>query len=88
MRRTAALLSLALVAGLTLAPAIGADAAPKPREYQNCTALHKVYPHGVGRKGAHDRSSSPVRNFTVSTAVYNLNKKSDRDKDGVACEAK
>ncbi len=59
------------------------------KTYKNCTALNKKYPHGVGRKGARDRvrgRTKPVRNFKVSTALYNANKKSDRDKDGVACE--
>ena len=58
------------------------------KEYKNCTALNKVYPHGVGKKGARDKSSKPVTNFKVSTKIYNQNKKSDRDKDGVACEKK
>jgi hypothetical protein len=65
-----------------------ADAAAK--KYANCTALNKVYKHGVARKGAKDKvsgHSKPVTNFTVNTAVYNANKaKLDRDKDGVACE--
>jgi hypothetical protein len=65
-----------------------ADAAAK--KYANCTALNKVYKHGVARKGAKDKVSGhtkPVTNFTVNTAVYNANKaKLDRDKDGVACE--
>jgi Excalibur calcium-binding domain len=64
---------------------------PTPKTYKNCTALHKVYKHGVGKKGAKDTvkgSSKPVTNFTVDTKTYNLNKKSDRDKDGVACEKK
>jgi hypothetical protein len=59
------------------------------RVFANCTALNKVYPHGVGKKGARDKvsgSSSPVRNFYVSTAIYNANSARDRDKDGVACE--
>jgi hypothetical protein len=65
-----------------------ADAAAK--KYANCTALNKVYKHGVARKGAKDKVSGhtkPVTNFTVNTAVYTANKaKLDRDKDGVACE--
>lgn len=59
------------------------------RVFANCTALNKTYKHGVGRKGAKDRvsgTSKRVTNFTVNTAVYNANKKSDRDKDGIACE--
>jgi hypothetical protein len=53
--------------------------------------MHKVYKHGVGRKGAVDHVASkkdkPVTDFHVSTAIYNANKKSDRDHDGIACEA-
>ncbi|MGV8884577.1 MAG: excalibur calcium-binding domain-containing protein [Microbacteriaceae bacterium] len=59
--------------------------------FANCTALNKKYPHGVGKSGAKDKvtgSAKPVKNFTVSTSVYNKNKKSDRDKDGIACEKK
>ncbi|BFU42231.1 excalibur calcium-binding domain-containing protein [Krasilnikovia sp. MM14-A1004] len=76
-----------LVSG-SLAVALPADAAAVPT-YRNCTALNQKYQHGVGRKGAHDKvrgSSKPVTNFTVNTALYNANKKMDRDKDGVACE--
>jgi hypothetical protein len=78
-------------AGLVAAAAAPADAAlPKPKTYKNCTALNKVYKHGVGKKGAKDKvsgSSKPVTNFTVYNATYKLNKsKMDRDKDGIACE--
>jgi hypothetical protein len=59
---------------------------PKPKKYKNCTALRKVYPHGVGRSGAHDKGGD-VTDFTRDTKTYNKNKKSDRDKDGIACEA-
>lgn len=58
------------------------------KDYANCTALNKDYPHGVGRKGAHDHTSSskPVANFYRNTRLYNLNASHDRDKDGIACE--
>lgn len=80
-----------LTAGLVAATAVSASAAvPAPKKYANCTALNKVYKHGVGRKGAKDKVSGktkPVTDFTVYTATYNLNKaKLDRDKDGIACE--
>jgi len=59
------------------------------KEFKNCTALNKTYPHGVGKKGAKDKTSGTrVTNFRVNTTVYNQNKKSDRDKDGIACEKK
>ena len=76
-----------------------AHAAPKPAHYKNCTALNKVYPHGVGKSGAKDKtasSSKPVTNFTKDSKTYSYNdgprnKKTgeydlDRDNDGVACE--
>jgi hypothetical protein len=70
---------------------VAAPANASAREFANCTAMHKVYKHGVGRKGAKDHVKSkkdkPVTNFHVSTSIYNANKKSDRDKDGIACEA-
>lgn len=58
---------------------------PKPKAYKNCTALHKVYPHGVGKSGAKDRGGD-VTTFTRDNKTYAKNKKSDRDKDGIACE--
>lgn len=58
---------------------------PKPKKYKNCTALVKVYPHGVGKSGAHDKGGD-VTNFTRDNKTYAKNKKSDRDKDGIACE--
>lgn len=57
------------------------------RTFKNCTAMHKVYKHGVGKRGAHDHTSgTPVTNFKRSNALYRANKKSDRDHDGIACE--
>ncbi|MFS3129131.1 excalibur calcium-binding domain-containing protein [Nocardioides sp. Bht2] len=65
--------------------------AAMPKQFKNCTALQKVYPHGVGRNNAKDRTSGkPVTNFKRSTAIYNKamshNKRLDADKDGIACE--
>jgi hypothetical protein len=88
--------SVGLVSAVLIAAALGLPAQAASgsvhlaaKTYANCTALNKVYHHGVGRSGARDHvkgSSKPVTNFKVSTSVYNANKKSDRDKDGVACE--
>ncbi|XAS77620.1 excalibur calcium-binding domain-containing protein [Dermatophilaceae bacterium Sec6.4] len=82
------LMTAALIMGTALVSA-PADAAPAAKTYPNCTALNKAFPHGVGRKGAKDkvsRGAKPVTNFTINTAVYNKNTKSDRDHDGIACE--
>ncbi len=99
-RLTATFVSAAVLAlPLTTATVVAADAAVKAKHYPSCAALNKVYPHGVGKKGAkdkHSRSSKAVTNFTVSSTVYAMNdgprnKKTgeydlDRDNDGIACE--
>ena len=86
-----------LVTGLaTLSLAVPAEAAAV-KSYKNCTALNKVYKHGVGKKGAKDKTSGKrVTNFKVSNALYAHNdggkkrykgeKDLDRDNDGIACE--
>lgn len=63
----------------------------KAKTYKNCTAMHKVWPHGVYKPGAKDRTSDgtvkdPQPKGHKSKALYVANKKSDRDKDGWACE--
>jgi Excalibur calcium-binding domain len=74
----------ALSLGFAVLPA---EAAPPVRTFKNCTELNKVHPHGVGRPDARDSSSGrKVTNFLRSTPLYNANAKSDRDKDGIACE--
>jgi hypothetical protein len=74
------------VSTLTLATVTAAEAA-RPRAFANCDAMHRVYPHGVGLPKARDRTSgTPVTTFTRNRAVYLVNTKSDRDKDGIACE--
>ena len=63
--------------------------APAPRRYANCTALNRVYPHGVKRAaGVRDRASRATRVTTAyaSRVVYNLNVRLDRDKDAISCE--
>ncbi|WP_375500390.1 excalibur calcium-binding domain-containing protein [uncultured Jatrophihabitans sp.] len=81
---------LLCIAAPAAAPAdAAADAAAGARHFANCTALNKVYKHGVGQNGAHDHVSGhsrPVTTFTRSNALYAANKKSDRDHDKIACE--
>jgi hypothetical protein len=85
--RSVALAAVAAVAALPLGAGTAQAAGPAPREYANCTALNKVYPHGVGKFGARDKTSGTrVTTFTRNNKVYSLNTKSDRDKDGIACE--
>ena len=80
----AVLLAVAMVCVVTTGSG-AADATA--RTFANCTAMHRVYPHGVGKYGAHDRTSStPVTSFKRSNALYYANRKSDRDGDRIACE--
>ncbi|WP_231686018.1 MULTISPECIES: excalibur calcium-binding domain-containing protein [Micrococcaceae] len=88
----ASLAGTVIVLGSTAVPA----SAAAPKSYKNCTELNKVYPHGVGRSGARDKTSGkPVTTFRVNSTVYSYNDGAarhkgeydlDRDNDGIACE--
>jgi hypothetical protein len=80
-------------AGSTAANGVAATAQHStiPARWKNCTVVNRRYPHGVGRYGAHDKTTGvPVTNFKHSTRLYKLamhyNRRLDRDKDGIACE--
>jgi hypothetical protein len=63
------------------------DWAPAARTFRNCTALNKVYKHGVGRPNARDHTSGTrVTTFKRSRPLYRANKSMDGDGDGIACE--
>ncbi|WP_082575278.1 MULTISPECIES: excalibur calcium-binding domain-containing protein [unclassified Nocardioides] len=90
MRRTAAgavmVTTVVVVSGL-----VGAGPAAAV-SWRNCDAVHRTYPHGVGKVGARDHTSgTPVTSFKRSNALYRtamrVNSGLDRDKDGIACEA-
>ena len=88
MRARTMTLALTLALGLAAGAAPTSGVEPAAKHYPNCTALHKDYPHGVGRPNAVDKTSgSPkVRNFYKSRPLYRANKDKDRDGDGIACE--
>ena len=84
---TLATLIVTAVPSTILAGHGSADA--KYKHYANCTKLNKDYKHGVGKPGAVDQvsgHSKKVKNFYVSEGLYQANKGSDRDHDGIACE--
>ena len=54
--------------------------------FKNCTELNKVYPGGVALPGAINSGGTIKKEPKYSKALYIANKKSDRDKDGIACE--
>jgi hypothetical protein len=77
---------LAVAGVLIVAPTAGAA---KPRVFKNCTAVNKVYAHGIAKnfKVIKTADGLTARPF-VGTNLYAAQKKSlDRDHDGVACES-
>jgi hypothetical protein len=75
-------LALALAGACLLAPS-----AASAKVFPNCKAVNKVYAHGIAKnfkviKTANGLTGRPF----VSAKQYAANSKSDRDKDGVACE--
>lgn len=79
-----------VITALGVSPVLAADAT----KYKNCTALNKVYPGGISVTGAIDMTkkngklvaAKPKKVAVVDDAVYEVNRKLDRDKDGIACE--
>lgn len=62
-------------------------ASPKVVAYKNCTELNKVYKGGVARSASVKNIGGKTKYKPfVSQAIYDANKKSDRDKDLIACE--
>ncbi|SDO25182.1 Excalibur calcium-binding domain-containing protein [Psychrobacillus sp. OK028] len=86
MRRISViLLSATLLLGVTTISPTTTDAAAK--KFANCTELNKTYKGGVA-KAANIKNKGGKTKYTpfVSKEIYEANIKSDRDKDGIACE--
>ncbi|HUW86841.1 MAG TPA: excalibur calcium-binding domain-containing protein [Candidatus Paceibacterota bacterium] len=81
MRR---LLVLSICVGVVFTFSPSANAAAKV--FKNCTELNRVYPGGVARLGAVNAGGTTKKVPKYNKALYLANKKSDRDKDGIACE--
>jgi hypothetical protein len=60
--------------------------ATSPKVFKNCSALNKVYPGGVALRGAINQGGTTKITPKYDNALYKANRKSDRDKDGIACE--
>ncbi|MBE7159677.1 MAG: excalibur calcium-binding domain-containing protein [Williamsia herbipolensis] len=77
--------ALAMFGAALASVAVAAPASAQT--YANCKALNADHPHGVGTPGAVDSTSGrPVTTFEVDATLYEQNRKSDRDGDGIACE--
>lgn len=70
--------------GLTLEVVSSSHAAAKV--FKNCTELNKVYPGGIALLGAVNSGGVPKKKPKYDKNLYNANNKSDRDRDGIACE--
>ena len=70
--------------GLTFGLLPSSQAAAKV--FKNSTELNKVQPGGVALPGAVNAGGTTKKEPKYDKALYNANKKSDRDKDGIACE--
>jgi hypothetical protein len=56
------------------------------KTFKNCSELNKVYKGGVALPGAYNQGGATKYKPKFSAALYAANKKSDRDRDGIACE--
>nr|WP_206702732.1 excalibur calcium-binding domain-containing protein [Bacillus sonorensis] len=81
------MLSLGLIIGFSFSAGGVVEAKPKVKTYKNCKALNKVYKGGVARaKSVKNKGGKTKYKPYVSKALYDANKKLDRDKDKIACE--
>lgn len=71
-----------LIVASILVLSFGIPSIAHAKTFKNCTELHKVYPRGVAKSA----KAAGHTGATVNAKVYAENSKSDRDKDGVACE--
>jgi hypothetical protein len=73
-----------LMAWFLLVPSFQTQAAAKV--FKNCTELNRVYPGGVAMPGAINSGGMTKKSPKYNKMLYLANQKSDRDKDGIACE--
>jgi hypothetical protein len=79
-------LAFGLVYGVVSGSTYAADRT-KIITYKNCTEINKVYKGGVARSASVKNKGGKTKYKPfVSKELYDANKKSDRDKDLIACE--
>lgn len=82
MKKVIVSLLIASLSVMTVSPSNASEI------FADCKAVNKVYKYGVGLEGAQNMVKGKPRasKHDVNKAVYDANKKKDRDKDGIACE--
>ncbi|MBM7646627.1 hypothetical protein JOD45_002859 [Scopulibacillus daqui] len=84
---SAVVLSLGLILSFFAGSDSVATAKTKAKKYKNCTELNKKYKGGVARtSSAKNKGGKTHYKPYVSKALYDANKKLDRDHDFIACE--
>ncbi|WP_445487515.1 excalibur calcium-binding domain-containing protein [Niallia sp. 03133] len=79
--------SVCIIVTLSFISTGNAEAKSKIKEYSNCKELNKDYKGGVAKSSSVKNKGGKTKYKPyVSKDLYNSNKKSDRDKDGIACE--
>jgi hypothetical protein len=78
------LLALAICVAIAMSVMPSSQAVTKV--FKNCTELNKVYPGGVAMPGAINSGGMTKKTPKFNKSLYLANQKSDRDKDGIACE--
>ncbi|WP_088066735.1 excalibur calcium-binding domain-containing protein [Gottfriedia luciferensis] len=80
------ILTIGLVQSYSIASNDVASAA-SVRVFKNCTEMNQVYKGGVARTSSVKNVGGKTKYKPfVSKALYDANKKSDRDHDFIACE--
>ncbi|PZD97388.1 hypothetical protein DNH61_03310 [Paenibacillus sambharensis] len=78
---------IALIAAALCIGTVPVNAADQAKTYKNCKELNKDYPGGVAKSSSTKNKGGKTKHKPhVSKELYDANKKSDRDKDGIACE--
>lgn len=79
MRKLGSIFVFALVLMSVPGTAIGQSLS---KEFKNCTELRKVFPSGIAKS----TKAAGTTGAKINAKIYAENAKSDRDKDGIACE--
>jgi len=77
---------LALAISVAIAMSVMQSSQAVTKVFKNCTELNKVYPGGIALPGAVNTGGTTKKTPKYNKALYVANIKSDRDKDGIACE--
>ena len=76
----------AIVLALGISISFSSSSQATAKVFKNCTELNKVYPGGVALPGAVNKGGATKLTPKYDKKLYEANKKSDRDKDKIACE--